>query len=309
MTLGLMTLVWQYFTGASEESEAPPTLTGRPFVSTAWDARGNTATPVSSDPESSSAKPSASAPRASIRKRINKHSAAAMREEKVEDQTPPAPPPLTAYLGSNTSSRRSANMEEAQPSAPPPLTTATSSSSRSVPINEEAQDVDALRSEGNDLFKAGRYSHARQKYTSALQLQPEHAGLLSNRAAASMMLGEWQEAYDDASGAVKLAPGNGRAHERCARCLFLLGRLDEGTRFCRKRIQALDLDECRSAEWQPFLTTEKRLSTCEALFRDVEASLLSSSHQRIGSSATSVAKVVATLEQIEDFSSSLSELE
>jgi DnaJ family protein C protein 7 len=163
--------------------------------------------------------------------------------------------------------------------------------------------VDELRGKGNDLFKAGCYADARLQYSAALDMQPGHAGLLSNRAAASMMLGEWQQAYEDASEAVKLEPSNSKAHERCARCLLLLGRLEDGARFCNKRIQALDLFECRRPEWQPLLITAQRISNCEALFNDVE-----NRHQKSGS-GTTVAKASVLVERILEIKGSLSELE
>lgn len=129
-----------------------------------------------------------------------------------------------------------------------------------APPGEPAPAVDSLRGRGNESFKRGDYLAAKQSYSAALQEEPGNPGLLSNRAAACMMLGEWEAACEDAGEAAKLDPSNAKAHERRLRCLLFRDRLQDGLVECQKRAQGLSTAQSAGQEWKAFMATSHRLS-------------------------------------------------
>merc|ERR1712190_418660 len=94
-----------------------------------------------------------------------------------------------------------------------------------------------IREQGNQHFKAGQYEEAIRFYSEALKSDPSNAGLLSNRAAANLMLKDWDGGFQDSFAAVKSDPSNIKACERCARSLLLANRLNDAMSFCQQRMQ------------------------------------------------------------------------
>ena len=89
---------------------------------------------------------------------------------------------------------------------------------------------------GNDSFRDEDYRSAVESYTSALEhlnamyltdIQKVKVGLLSNRAAAFMMLGDAIHAVEDCHEALKLDPLNVKVQLRLARSLLQLGHFEE----------------------------------------------------------------------------------
>ena len=62
------------------------------------------------------------------------------------------------------------------------------------------------RAEGNELFKAGNYPAAIEKYTDAMKRDPTSALPYSNRAGCYQKLMEWQLALKDADTCVSMDP-------------------------------------------------------------------------------------------------------
>lgn len=62
-----------------------------------------------------------------------------------------------------------------------------------------------FKAEGNELYKAGKYSLAVAAYSKAISLDPNNATFLGNRAAAFMLIGEFQKALADSTLANSLA--------------------------------------------------------------------------------------------------------
>lgn len=90
----------------------------------------------------------------------------------------------------------------------------------------EEMEAHALRKRGNDSFEAKDYEGAAELYSDALRLAPSST-LYSNRAAAYMTLGWWDQAFRDAKAATRRDAGNLRALERYVKILLALDRLDE----------------------------------------------------------------------------------
>lgn len=141
---------------------------------------------------------------------------------------------------------------------------------REESIREEPLREESLRELGNRYFKVGDYDEARRCYTEALEFEPGNSSLLSNRAAASMMLGEWRAAREDAEIAVTDMQ-NAKAHERLARCLMLDGRLSDGIEMCRSRLRSLPQNV--PPDWKPFVQTAHRITHHAGAIREVESTL------------------------------------
>merc|ERR1719359_2842753 len=77
-----------------------------------------------------------------------------------------------------------------------------------------------------------------------------------------MMLGEYQEALNDASEGVKKDFSHARVHERCAKCMLLLGKLDQAVKFCQLRVDYMKLEEFNNPSngWRAFLETANSVS-------------------------------------------------
>lgn len=67
-------------------------------------------------------------------------------------------------------------------------------------------DVEALRQQGNEQFRAGNYAGAAAIYSQALLTDPLNAVVLGNRAAARLQAKEYMLALEDAEAAEKLSP-------------------------------------------------------------------------------------------------------
>ncbi|KAH8025307.1 hypothetical protein HPB51_006931 [Rhipicephalus microplus] len=67
--------------------------------------------------------------------------------------------------------------------------------------SSSSSPAQAVKQEGNDLFKAGDFAGALEKYTKALSIvdSPERAVLLNNRAAANLKLHRYEETLKDTS--------------------------------------------------------------------------------------------------------------
>jgi tetratricopeptide (TPR) repeat protein len=80
---------------------------------------------------------------------------------------------------------------------------------------------------GNDFYKAKNYSAAIASYTKAIELDTTSAALLTNRAAASLMLLQYKEAIQDCDAALAIESDNSKAYFRKATALKGLGKLNE----------------------------------------------------------------------------------
>ncbi|RYP22960.1 hypothetical protein DL765_001418 [Monosporascus sp. GIB2] len=113
--------------------------------------------------------------------------------------------------------------------APPPHGSRPSS-----PVPTAAEEAEAYKAAGNKFFKEKDFRNAIIQYTKALELMPESATYLSNRAAAYMSNGSYQAALDDCTRAADLEPQNPKFLLRLARIYTSLGRPDEAlTTFAR----------------------------------------------------------------------------
>jgi tetratricopeptide (TPR) repeat protein len=82
-----------------------------------------------------------------------------------------------------------------------------------------------LAAAAKELYKDGQYAGAIAKYSEALVHTPDDAGILCNRAAASMMVHCYHDAVSDCDAALSLKPAFSIAALRRARALLALGEV------------------------------------------------------------------------------------
>ena len=82
----------------------------------------------------------------------------------------------------------------------------------------KARAMAAARSNGNNLFKASKFSEACAAYGEGLEHDPCNSVLLCNRAACRSKLGQFKEAVEDCTAALNLRPSYSKARLRRADC-------------------------------------------------------------------------------------------
>jgi len=104
---------------------------------------------------------------------------------------------------------------------------------------EETETADFWKAKGNEFYKSKNYKSAISSYTKAIELDVNSAALLTNRAAAQLMLLNYKEAMDDCNAAILLDNTNSKAYFRKATALKGLGRLTDAIASLDK---GLDID-------------------------------------------------------------------
>ena len=84
--------------------------------------------------------------------------------------------------------------------------------------------AEALKNEGNELFKAGKYAEAVVKYGEAIDLDPEVPAYYSNRAFCHIKTESMGSAILDADEAIKLDKRFAKAYYRKGTALFSMGK-------------------------------------------------------------------------------------
>ncbi|KAH7969281.1 hypothetical protein HPB52_016476 [Rhipicephalus sanguineus] len=122
--------------------------------------------------------------------------------------------------------------------------------------SSSSSPAQAVKQEGNDLFKAGDFAGALEKYTKALSIvdSGEKAVLLNNRAAANLKLHRYEQALKDASEVLELNQSDVKALFRRSQAYEALGKVDEAFKDARKILQ---IDPKNSAARENASTTNK----------------------------------------------------
>jgi DnaJ family protein C protein 7 len=96
------------------------------------------------------------------------------------------------------------------------------------------QRLDRMKEAGNYEFKAGHYQAALNKYTQALEIDPDsrstNAKILQNRALCNNKLKRYSEAIEDCDKALKLDPSYLKAKKTKASALGLAGQWEDSVR-------------------------------------------------------------------------------
>jgi len=119
---------------------------------------------------------------------------------------------------------------------------------RSDPDNAEARTelkkvnlFEAKKKEGNELFSSGQYQQALDTYSECLAIDPENdsinSTIYSNRAAAYMKLGKYEQAKEDCDKTIQMDPNYVKAYLRRATCNAQLGNHEDVVRDYEKLTQ------------------------------------------------------------------------
>ncbi|PIN18941.1 Kinesin light chain [Handroanthus impetiginosus] len=97
--------------------------------------------------------------------------------------------------------------------------------------------VATARSNGNELFKTGRYNEACVAYGEGLNHDPYNALLLCNRAACRSKLNQYEKAIEDCNAALNVRPGYTKARLRRADCYAKMGNWKASAEDCEVLIR------------------------------------------------------------------------
>lgn len=94
-------------------------------------------------------------------------------------------------------------------------------------VMRKARAVASARSNGNQLFKAGKYYEASNAYGEGLEHDHYNSVLLCNRAACRSKLGQYEKAVEDCNAALNVRPGYKKARLRRADCYAKVTNLNK----------------------------------------------------------------------------------
>lgn len=98
----------------------------------------------------------------------------------------------------------------------------------------DSRTADEWKQLGNEAIKKGDHATAFENYSKGLEVDPDHAILLSNRAMSALKLGKLDEALTDAQRCTVLRPDFIKGFHRAAQALQQLGRPQEALELLRK---------------------------------------------------------------------------
>eukprot|EP01029_Cantina_marsupialis_P028176 TRINITY_DN775821_c0_g1_i1.p1 TRINITY_DN775821_c0_g1~~TRINITY_DN775821_c0_g1_i1.p1 ORF type:complete len:421 (-),score=155.05 TRINITY_DN775821_c0_g1_i1:145-1407(-) len=110
-----------------------------------------------------------------------------------------------------------------------------------------------MKTEGNEAFKVGKYDEAINKYTQAIELDPDNHALYSNRSASYLKKGFYGTALDDAEMCIKCKGDWPKGYGRKGDALFALKRYKDALKSYQ---EGLDLDPENALLQESFQTAE-----------------------------------------------------
>jgi serine/threonine-protein phosphatase 5 len=147
-------------------------------------------------------------------------------------------------------------------------------------VEVQGQDIqkqaDALKTEGNELFAAGKYLPAIELYTRAIELTPDNAVLYSNRAFAHIKTEAFGSALIDAQKSIDLDKKFIKGYYRMATAKLALGKHKEALGYFRQVVKLVPNDkDARTKLTECEKTVKARLfeEAIAAEHRDVFAAL------------------------------------
>lgn len=100
------------------------------------------------------------------------------------------------------------------------------------------QQAEEWKNQANDEYRKKNYGAAIDLYGKSIEAVPTEPAYLTNRAAAHIMLQNFNEAYGDATMAVRLEPGNVKGLTRAGKAALGLGRAEEAQSLYSQVLQA-----------------------------------------------------------------------
>lgn len=121
------------------------------------------------------------------------------------------------------------------------------------------------KTKGNEFYMAKSYQPAIAAYTKAINLDSTNAALLTNRAAASLMLQLYNEAIQDCNAALVLDSSNSKAYFRKATALKGLGKLPEAIAALNKGLEFDPLSKTALADKSALLSAQEKIAEIKNL--------------------------------------------
>ncbi|KAH9898940.1 hypothetical protein F4778DRAFT_741659 [Xylariomycetidae sp. FL2044] len=146
------------------------------------------------------------------------------RDSSTAPPSSPPPPQQQTSFSVPVSSPTNGVKDAANGDVPPPPPHGSRPSS---PVPSQEEEAEGFKAAGNKYFKEKDYTNAILQYTKAIELLPESATYLGNRAAAYMSDKKYEAALEDCSRAVDLDPTNNKILLRLARIYTSMGRPEE----------------------------------------------------------------------------------
>ncbi|KAH9891072.1 hypothetical protein C8Q73DRAFT_734877 [Cubamyces lactineus] len=109
-------------------------------------------------------------------------------------------------------------------------------------------EAERLKAEGNALFVQRNFAGAYKKFTEALQHDDKNAILYCNRAACSLGINRYLEAYTDANEATELSSTYAKAWSRLAAASAGLGKSDEAISHWKRALAVLPVENLSATE-------------------------------------------------------------
>eukprot|EP01001_Neometanema_parovale_P005674 NODE_208_length_2940_cov_90.488108_g193_i0.p1 GENE.NODE_208_length_2940_cov_90.488108_g193_i0~~NODE_208_length_2940_cov_90.488108_g193_i0.p1 ORF type:complete len:939 (-),score=162.50 NODE_208_length_2940_cov_90.488108_g193_i0:62-2878(-) len=120
---------------------------------------------------------------------------------------------------------------------------------KTVPPELLHQALEVMRTQGNDMFKAGQYKEAIGKYTESLSLVGDHR-IFSNRAACYIKMKKFDDAIADAEQAIRLRPDWAKGWYRKGCALVGQQKGHQAMAFLRKAMELDPNDKDVKAQFQ-----------------------------------------------------------
>ncbi len=129
-----------------------------------------------------------------------------------------APAAVTAAKGEGARASPAGGVPPLTPEASGEAAAAASPPQAAAPAPDSPRQLaEAQKALGNAAFRSGRYDEAVRCFTAALQLCPETAVYLGNRAAAHLMARQYPDAISDSLAALELDPGFVKGYARAGK--------------------------------------------------------------------------------------------
>jgi stress-induced-phosphoprotein 1 len=163
------------------------------------------------------------------------------REEEFDEQPAPAPAPKKKKEPEPEPMQEEADEDEADWTP------------QELQAKEKKKKALALKSEGNDLYKAKMFSQAIEKYQEAIDLDPTNMTFVSNQAAVLFTQKEYEKCVEKSMEAIEVGKAGrapfeerAKAYTRAARAYQKLGDLDNAIDMCNQaQLESYDKDTQR----------------------------------------------------------------
>ncbi|KAH0795374.1 small glutamine-rich tetratricopeptide repeat-containing protein beta [Histomonas meleagridis] len=102
----------------------------------------------------------------------------------------------------------------------------------------DTEKANALKLEGNDLLRAGKFQEAISKYTEAIDVDPTQSAYYCNRAAVYSKINQHEKAITDCEKAIQLTPDYATAYSRLGYAYYSMGQTEKAREAYKRGLRA-----------------------------------------------------------------------